>query len=295
MTSGLRRVELQECRSESDSNIQGVDHVVGVDESGNTSDSPLVMVAVQCPRSKGELLAELLIELGLGPWKSKSSSSPAGMSDEDLSESVEDLIERLNDHNITWHAVAGWGEYNKEQRGAISCVVTSKAMTGGSSNPMPEYEGPAVMLHDGGTGFYGNDQITLRRYASRQFSGFHDRVTPIYIAHLFNGDKTYPEITTADYLAGYFRSIIPERGIEGASFPIQRIDPSWRSSDEPPVALYRLRTRNRRRQIRREERAAAWIEGRRPPENNGWDEQPIETLIGRLESETVRDYILNQL
>jgi hypothetical protein len=295
MESGLRRVELVENAGD-DTNIQRVDHVVGVDESGNSHDGPFVMVAVQCPRSCGELLAELLIEEGLQPWKSKSSSTPAGVSGDGLSERVRSLLEAIQETPITWFATAGWGTFGKPQRAAIACIVASKAMTGGSGGEIPEYDGPATLMHDGGHQLYGDSQLAIRRAATRQFDGFGDRVTPVYLSFLRDGDKTYPEITAADYIAGYLRSEISDQGISGVDVPLKRIDSSWRASDrDPPTTLYELRTRHRRRQQTKEGRAASWIEGRRPPEDGGWNESPIESLTGRLQSDVVRNYILNEL
>jgi hypothetical protein len=294
MPAGLRCVELVERESQRDT-VQRVDHVVGVDESGNTRDAPFVMAAVQCPRTAGETLAELLVDLGLEPWKSKSSSAPHGLDNETLSARVRTLVNRFQDYPITWHAVAGWEKYSKEQRGAIACIATSKAMTGGDGGTVPQYEGPAVLLHDGGDGLYGNNQLSLRRAATRQFRGFPDRITPVYVANLQNGDKMYPEITAADYIAGYIRSEIPQTGIESLPVDVERIDSSWKASDDPPTTLYQLRTRNRRRQQHKEARVAAWIEGRQPPDANAWNEQPLHTLAERIDSDVVREYILNEL
>jgi len=294
--SGLRSVELVEAgRTSSSAEVQTADHVVGIDESGNTRDSPLVMVAVQCPRDHGEDLAELLIDLGLQPWKSKSSSTPPGISNTELSSRVEELIRRLDALPVSWHGVGGWGSYNKEQRGAIACIVASKAMTGGSDGEMPDYDGPAILLHDGGAGMYGKQQIELRRAAARQFSGFGDRITPVYLSNIVKGDMTYPEITAADYIAGYLKSEISGVGIENLGYGIDRIDNSWRSSDESPTTLYRLRARNGRRKATSEDRVAAWIEGRRPPEEPAWNEQPLGSLVDRLHSGTVREYLLEEL
>lgn len=298
MPSGLRRVELVESGGEDSghANVQHINHVVGVDESGTSADGPFVMAAVQCPRGSGEILAEFLIEEGLQPWKSKSSSTPSGMSNSGLSEHVSNLLDLIEGTPITWHAVAGWGAYSKPERAAIACIVASKAMTGGGNQEIPDFNGPATLMHDGGHQLYGAGQLAIRRAATRQFNGFGDRVTPVYLSFLEDGDKTYPEITAADFIAGYLRSEIPERGIEGLRQPVERINESWRASDsDPPSPLYQIRTRDRRRQQAKIARAAAWIEGRRPPEDGGWNESPIESLAGRLTSETVRDYILNEL
>lgn len=295
MPSGLRRIELLEHGVvDTQPPVQRANYVVGVDESGNHHDGPFVMTAVQCPRSYGEHLAELLIELGLEPWKSKSSSTPQGMSYTELSAAVEELLASFQSTPITWHTVAGWGTYTVDQRAATACTVVSKTLTGGSG-PIPEYEGPAALIHDGGSRMYGSRQERLRRAATRQFSGFGNRVTPVYITQLKSGDRIYPELTAADYIAGYVRSQLPDTGIEGFGYDIQRIDDSWNVSDDPPATLYRLRSRNRRQSQERYDCAAAWIEGRCPSSDSTWGEQPFQSLVSRLRSDTVREYLLNKL
>jgi hypothetical protein len=274
--------------------VQHANHVVGVDESGNHHDGPFVMTAVQCPRSHGEHLAELLIELELEPWKSKSSSNPGGMSHTELSAAVEELLTSFQSTPITWYAVAGWGTYTVDQRAATACIVVSKTLTGGSG-PTPEYEGPAALVHDGGARMYGSRQERLRRAATRQFNGFGDRVTPVYITQIKDGDRIYPEITAADYISGYIRSQLPDTGIAGIGYDIQRIDNSWNVSDDPPSTLYSLRSRNRQQSQERYDRAAAWIEGRRPSSDGTWGDQPFQSLVSRLQSDTVTEYLLDQL
>lgn len=295
MPSGLRRIELVEHGVvDTQPPVQHANHVVGVDESGNHHDGPFVMTTVQCPRSHGEHLAELLIELELEPWKSKSSSTPGGMSHTELSATVEELLTSFQSTPITWHAVAGWGTYTVDQRAATACIVVSKTLTGGSG-PTPEYEGPAALVHDGGARMYGSRQERLRRAATRQFNGFGDRVTPVYITQLKDGDRIYPEITAADYIAGYVRSQLPDTGIEGIGYDIQRIDNSWNVSDDPPSTLYSLRSRNRQQSQERYDRAAAWIEGRRPSSDGTWGNQPFQSLVSRLHSDVVMEYLLDEL
>jgi hypothetical protein len=295
MSSGLREIELLEHGVvDTQPPVQHASHVVGIDESGNHHDGPFVMTAVQCPRSHGELLAELLIELGLEPWKSKSSSTPRGMSGTELSGTIEQLLSSFDSSPITWHAVAGWGTYTVDQRAATACIVASKALTGGSSS-VPEYEGPAALVHDGGSRMYGSRQELFRRAATRQFNGFGDRVTQVYITQLQHGDLVYPEITAADYIAGYIRIQLPEVGIEGLGYDIQRIDDSWNVSDDPPSTLYSLRSRNRRQSQQKHDRAAAWIEGRRPSSDDVWGHQPLHSLANRLQSDVVQGYLLDEL
>lgn len=252
------------------------------------------MTAVQCPRWHGESLAESLIDLGLEPWKSKSSSTPQSVSGTELSETVEQLLSSFDSSPITCHTVAGWGTYTIDQRAATACIVASKALTGGSGS-VPEYEGPAALVHDGGSRMYGSRQDRLRRAATRQFNGFGNRVTPVYITQLQDGDRIYPEVTAADYIAGYIRSQLPETGIEGIGYDVQRINDSWNVSDDPPCTLYTLRSRDRRQSQQRYDRAVAWIEERQPSSDDVWGSQPLQSLADRLQSDVVQEYLLNEL
>lgn len=295
MGSGLRRIELVEHGVvDTQPPVQHANHIVGIDESGNQQEGPFVMTAVQCPRLNGELIAELLIKHGLEPWKSKSSSTPSEMSPTELSRSVHKFITDLEDTPITWHTVAGWGNYTAGKRAATACITASKALTGGSGS-LPDYKGPAAFIHDGGPRMYGSRQELLRKAFTRQFAGFGERVTPVYVTQLKQGDRTYPELTAADYISGYLRSRIQDRGIDGVNHPVQRIDDSWNTSDDPLATLYNFRARNRRQSQMKYDRVAAWIEGRRPAPADTWGNQPFESLVDRIQSDVVKEYLLEEL
>jgi hypothetical protein len=290
MPSGLPPVSLSEHSSDTRVNAK---HIIGVDESGNSADGPFVVTAVQCPRSSGEQLAEILIELDLDPWRSKSSSKPEGMTNEELTKNVEQLLEKITGAPISWHATACWGSCQADRRAMAICILSTRALV----KSQREYEGNAVIMHDGRGTEFGNGYIKLRRAAREQFQGFGERETPVYLTTLDSGDRIYPEITAADYISGLLRSEIQDRGIE----PVQRshldrLDRSWSApSDSPPEPEYDIRRRTRRREPRHEDRAAAWIEGRRPPADERWGDNPLDTIVSRLESETVRRYLLNGL
>jgi hypothetical protein len=167
----------------------------------------------------------------------------------------------------------------------------------GTIAQLQEYEGAAAILHDGRGDEFGNGRVKLRRAASNQFKGFADRNTPVYVACLESGDRIYPEITAADYIAGYLRSEIMEFGdISETNWEIGRINESWSTpSTQQPTPEYVVETRNRQRRPHREDRAAAWIEGRRPPSDDHWGSTSIESLVNRLQSDTVKQYLLEEL
>lgn len=291
MQSGLRPVKILE--SSSDSHTRA-DHVVGIDESGNTTDGPFVVTGVQCPRSAGEKLAELLIELGLDPWKSKSSSRPNNVDGSELTQRVRELIQKIKDEPITWHATACWGSCPADQRAMAACIIATKSLV----TTHRDYEGNAVIIHDGAGSEFGKGHITLRRAAREQFQGFGDRETPVYVSTLESGDRTYPEITAADYIAGFVRYEIEQSGhIGGVEEPrVERMDKSWSTpADLSPEPKYDIRARDQYQRPKRKDRAAAWIEGRRPPTDARWDSPSFDSIVNRLESETVREYLLHEL
>lgn len=292
MPSGLRQVRLIE-NTDTGGDRRNIDHVVGVDESGNSHDGPFVLAAVQCRRSHSERLAELLIELDLQPWISKSSSPPEQYTVQELSNPVSTLLQKIQNGPMTWYVAACWGNCEPDRQARTVCIAATKSLV-----QAQEYEGDAAVLLDGDGDKYGNSRIKLRRAASDQFEGFSDRHTPVHVACLGSGgDRVYPEITAADYIAGYLRSEILEFGsIDEIDWGVDRIDKSWSTpSSRQPTPEYIVETRNRKRRPHREDRAAAWIEGRRPPSDDHWGDTSLESLVSRLESDTVQRYLLEEL
>ncbi|MBP1923399.1 hypothetical protein J2751_002441 [Halorubrum alkaliphilum] len=294
MSSGLRPLALQESSS---GDSKRAAHVVGIDESGNSADGAFVLAAVQCPRSSGERLAELLIELDLDPWVSKSSSAPSTLTDSGLTDTVIELIRQIRDEPITWHAAACWGNCPVDKQAMTACIISTKSLTR-HRDSQGGYEGNAALLHDGKGDNFGNGYIKLRRAGRTQFEGFGDRETPVFISMLESGDRIYPEITAADYIAGLIRSEIHNEGsIEAVDIPmIDRISNSWSTpKDASPEPQYEIRARNHQREPKRQDRAAAWIEGRRPPTTDAWGDRPLEAIVDRLSSDVVRNYLLTEL
>lgn len=292
--SGLRSVQLVE--GGTGDRIRA-DHVVGVDESGNPSDSrPFVLAAVQCPRSSGEKLAELLIRCGLDPWKSKSQTLTVDTDEGEQSQRIETFLELLGETPSTWSAVAGWHTYDIAQRAAAACIVTTKALVGTGRNSDLSYEGPAVLLHDGSENTYGKRQRLLRQHATSQFGGgFDSRVCPVYTSALPKADLTYPEVNAADYLAGYIRYKMTRGAtVERLPEPVTRINESWRATDAVPVAHYRLRTTGGVQQSTTRSRVIAWIEGRRvADETDITGQKPYNRIVDRLSSEILKQYLLD--
>lgn len=290
--SGLRDIQLIEDGSGERTRAH---HVVGVDESGNpTGSQPFVLVAVQCPRSSGELLAERLVQSDLDPWKSKSQTLSVSIDEAEQTQRIEAFLDVLDEIPITWSAVAGWDKYDTARRAAAACIVTTKALTASYSDRTPSYEGSAVLLHDGGEDTYGTEQRLLRKHAASQFGGGFDSVCPVYTSALPKADLTYPEVNAADYLAGYIRHEMAQgTAVEVLPDPVTRIDDSWRVADVAPVAHYRLRITGGVQQSTARSRIIAWIEGRRVTTAGSiTGQKPYDSIVNRLTSDTLKQYLL---
>lgn len=292
---GLRSVQVT---SESGQRKR-LDHVIGVDESGNPDggNEPFVISAVQCPRSYGEKLAESLIDAGLNPWRSKSSS--LSVSDEAKAtqdDRIRSFIGTISSTPITWCAAVGWEAYSVPKRATIACTVTSKALTAPHSDQRPSFEGDAALIHDGNAKTYGDKQRHLRKQASAKFNpSFQSAICSVYVSSLPKADLTYPEVVAADYIAGFVRKKLAEGEKSVSQLPNQVlwISSEWRSEDVQPVPLYWLRTSGNRQSTTQQSRITAWIEGRRPPEEGLTSGGQFKNIVdNRLESDTLKEYLL---
>lgn len=291
---GLRSVQV----TSNSGQRKRLDHVVGVDESGNPDGgAPFVISAVQCPRSYGEQLAEHLIDAGLNPWQNKSNSlsvSDAAKANQD--DRVESLIDVIDSTPVTWCAAVGWEAYDVPKRAAIACTVTSKALTTPHNAQTPSFEGDAVLIHDGNAETYGKDQRHLRKQASAEFnSSFESAICAVYVSSLPKADLTYPEVTTADYIAGYVRKrlVNDETSVERLPDQVLWVNSDWTYEDVQPTPLYWLRTSGAEQITAERSRVLAWIEGRRPPNDGFSSRRRFKSAIRkRLESPKLKKYLL---
>lgn len=291
---GLRSIQVT---SESGQR-ERLDHVVGVDESGNPDGGgePFVISAVQCPRSYGEKLAEFLINAELNPWRSKSNS--LSVSDEAKAtqdERVEAFIDLIDSTPITWCAAAGWKAYGVPKRAKIACTVASKALTTPHRVQQPNFEGDAALIHDGNAKTYGNKQQHLRKQASAAFnSSFQSAICSVYVSSLPKADLTYPEVVAADYLAGYVRKKLAngEKSMKQLPDQVLWIRSDWSPEDIQPAPLYWLRTSGSSQATTEQSRVVAWIEGRRPSNDGLTSGGQFSNIVSnRLSSDTLREYL----
>lgn len=285
----LRRVQLTE---DGTGERERVRHVVGVDESGNPTESgrAYVFSAVHCSRERSERLAELLVDCGLNPWQNKSSSLSAILEDStEQPRRVGDFVAKLSAEPITWSAAFGWQRYSIEERAAVACTVASKALTSADT-----LSGRAVLLHDGGRDTYGSSQIVLRKQAAATFNySFQSTFCPVFVTSLAKADLTYPEVIAADYLAGYVRYVVEESASPSDELPsrVVRIRREWREPETSPLSLYWLRASGAAHQSTRRSRVAAWIEGRRPAEHGFQSSGQYDNVVSRLTSGELQSYL----
>lgn len=275
-----------------------LDHVVGLDESGNpTGDEPFVVSAVQCPRRFGEQLAEQLIRVGLNPWKNKSRS--LSVSDEAKAtqdDRVESFIDAIGPTPVTWCAAVGWEAYSVSKRAAIACTVASKVLTTPSSDQSLDFDGDTALIPDGDAETYGEKQRYLRKQASTEFnSAFQSDFCSVHVSSLPKADLTYPEAIAADYIAGYVRKRVGEGGtsIERLPDSVLWVSSDWTCEDVQPAPLYWLQTSGAKQATAQQSRILAWIEGKRPPKRGLSSSRQFRTTIeNRIESRRLTEYLL---
>ena len=287
----MRSVQVVE---ESSGETTRAEHVVGIDESGNVNGpGTFVLAAVRCPREDGEGLAELLINNDLLPWLGKSQTLAENTSPDERIQRVEGLIDDLEREGILWGAAVGHDHYSIHHKAAAVCVLSKQTITGDSG-----FQGDALLIPDGEAGMYGNSQQYLRTQAAQLFDGsFQSTFGGVFVTGLKKADLTYPEVTTADYLAGYIRDAIEERRESVQTLPdhVVRFDPNWREPSLPPQPFYRIQGVSGQYGARERTRAVAWITGRHPDGDEYNVISQWENRVQILESETIQQYLLDNL
>lgn len=283
----MRSVQVVE---ESSGETTRAEHIVGIDESGNVNGpDTFVLVAVRCPRENGERLAELLINNDLLPWLGKSQTLAENTPLDERVERVEGLIRDLERAEIPWGAAVGHDHYSIHEKAAAVCVLSKQTITG-----TPQFNGDALLIPDGAADMYGNSQQHLRTQAAQLFDGsFQSTFGGVFVTALAKADLTYPEVTAADYLAGYIREAINDRRESVQTLPDQvvRFDPHWREPSVSPQPFYRIQGVSGEYGARERTRAVAWITGRHPDGDEYNVTSQWENRIQILESETVQKYL----
>lgn len=276
---------------ESSGSTTRAEHVLGIDESGTVTDHGLfALAAVRCPREKGERLATLLLEHDLAPWRAKSQTLVENTSPAERRRRVRNLMSALTAESIPWRVAVGFDKLSIHQKAAAVCVLGKKTITS-----VPAFQGDAVLLPDGAPSMYGQNQAHLRKQAAQVFDGsFQSAFGGVYVTGLPNADLTYPEVTAADYIAGYVRETIGERTKSVDSLPdeVIRFDTDWREPSGTPTPFYRISGLTGDYGAQAQTRAAAWIKGRHPDGENFDVSSQWENTVQMLESEQLQQYLL---
>lgn len=269
------------------------DHVIGIDESGQViGPESFALAAVRCPREDGELLAELLVQNELAPWLGKSQTLAENVSQEERDRRVEDFIDSLAQESIQWKVAVGYSQGTIHHKAAAVCILAKKTIT-----PISDFQGDSVLLPDGATSMYGDSQEHLRTQAAQIFDGsFQSAFGGVYVTGLPKGDLTYPEVTAADYLAGYIRKEIEEgRAVEELPDEVIRFSHDWREPTVSPLPFYEIIGANGEYGEIAQTRVAAWIKGRHPDGRDHDISSQWENTVQMLESELVQEYLLNTI
>lgn len=269
-------------------------HVIGIDESGNvTQNSPSTLAVVRCPRERGERLAELLIQHELAPWRGKWSSLGQHVSSEERTDRVLDLLDSLRSESIPWRATVVYPDVSIHEKAAAVCILAKKTIT-----PYPEFSQDSVLLPDGASDMYGSKQHHLRTQAAHAFDGsFRSAFGDVYVSALSNADLTYPEVATADLIAGCIRELVVQEDRSVSSLPdeVIRFRTSWREPEISPLPFHSVRGISGDYGEPTATRIAAWIKGRHPDGGRHDVSSQLNNTIRILESDSVRQYLTEQL
>jgi len=270
------------------------EHVIGVDESGQViGPEPFALAVVRCPRENSERLAELLLEHELAPWQAKSQTLVENATPTERNQRVQGLMESLTEESIPWGVAVGRSQESIHHKAAAVCVLAKKTITS-----VDEFSGDSILIPDGAPSMYGDSQAHLRTQASQVFDGsFQSTFGGVYVTGLPKADLTYPEVTAADYIAGYVRNRIDEGTEQVHTLPeeVVRFDTNWREPSVSPVPFYRIRGVGGDYGTLERTRVAAWIKGRHP-DNDGFDvTSQWENTIQMLESQQLQRYLLETI
>lgn len=270
-------------------------HVIGIDESGNvTGSGPFALSAVRCPREFGERIAELLIENELAPWMAKSRRLKSNTSSAVHNNRVRSFITDLSENPIEWRVAFGYQNATIHHKAAAVCALAKKTITADV-----DYQGDAVLLPDGATSMYGDQQAHLRRQSSQFFDGpFESAFGTVYTSGLSKADLTYPEVVAADYIAGYVRDIIAVQDQSVGDFGdnVVWFDSNWREpSDVAPAPFYALTPATGQYGVVEESRVVAWVKGRHPDGDDHDVSGQVRNAVDMLESDKVQQYLLDSI
>ncbi|MEZ3145151.1 hypothetical protein [Halobaculum sp. MBLA0143] len=272
--------------------------VVGVDESGNVGDGVFVTVAVRAARSNGVELVRRLVENGLRPFRHKSSSLVrySDVDKADRRRRVRALLADLSHSTATWAAVLSASPLDETAAAAMYAVAAKKAITNGLGQTRLMTD--TVVLRDGQLVRGEHAQALPRQLRGHCDVSFERNICPVYLAPLEQAERTYPQVTAADYIAGSLREIAEQHGtIEAAveQFDYEqpvRFDSSWDEPARTPSSVYRLEPIAPIREKRLKSRAIAWLAGGAiTPTRDPLDRNRYRGLTDTIDDPVVSNYV----
>lgn len=145
----------------------------------------------------------------------------------------------MTQESIPWRVAVGRTQESIHHKAAAVCVLAKKTITSSE-----KFSGDSILIPDGAPSMYGDSQAHLRTQAFQIFDGsFQSAFGGVYVTGLSKADLTYPEVTAADYIAGYVRSVIDEGTEQVHTLPdeVVRFDTNWREPAVSPLPYYRIR------------------------------------------------------
>lgn len=291
MPPGLRSVTL----IDSEGDQINADNVIGIDESGGRSGEPYVTVAVQCSRRTDIDLVSVLIENGLQPFKHKSSTivQYGSLSVNERADRASDFLEDLQDIPVTWGAVISDPEPSEREQATAAAMAAKKSITNGlSTGDISHGYGETAVLHDGVRDRYSDySKILRKQLASCCDSSFQRNICPVFLTYLQDADRTYPQSTAADYIAGYIRDEY-DNLINQNNQWIHEFDASWIDPAPQADPVYQLDEFIPVREAGLRSRVMAWLTGRGLPQSpNPTGQDPYQKLLDEIDNQTVYAYL----
>jgi hypothetical protein len=114
----------------------------------------------------------------------------------------------------------------------------------------------------------------------------------MYVTALTAADLTYPEVTAADYIAGFVREAVDD-GAQVRELPdeVTWFDSNWREPSVSPVPFYRIRGVSGEYGSIARTRVAAWVKGRNPDGDDYDVSSQWRNTLEMIESPDLRQYL----
>lgn len=265
---------------------QAFESVIAIDETGIHENSiPTVVSASFIDREQSVLIVNELLNAGAEPWLQKSK---------DLD--INDIYGFFRQTEIPTRARAAWGSPNRGQRALMAVEAIKEVIPAGV-----EHDGDTthcLVILDGRVSNFGGKQNILRSRSEILDDYFENQNNVnIAFATLEKGDRTYPEVTVADFACNVFRHRIEqEDGIE----PIDNVQRFDSSRSVPSVnfedRIYELAPKGVGQKNTFESKVAAWMTGHRPSEVaiGELSQRQFETLVdNHINDENVSQYVID--